>query len=361
MAKDPRSDTPPAAPADGPLPLERRLRQALRQAGSALADAPLQRLSDTGLAHDHVRLWGTGWLARVPKQSQLDLPAAENLDYQRHCFERASASGHTPRLHGVLPTSSLLPRGALLVEYVAGRPVRLPQDLPALAQALASLHRLPVPARQAPLMAPADPLADLLAEVDRQAAFLDGPLDPVTRQAIEAERRALQPLLAQPQRPPVCLVSFDAHPGNFVVKADGQAVLVDLEKCRYGHAGVDLAHATLYTSTTWDESARATLSDAEVQAFIETWERAMGPVAQACRPWHLPLRRAMWLWSVTWCAKWRVLSTRDPAADGEDWSSRHSREALVAHVRERVDHYLDPVVVASVRDGLHRLDQALGA
>jgi Ser/Thr protein kinase RdoA (MazF antagonist) len=249
---------------------------------------------------------------------------------------------------------------ALLVEHVAGRPARLPQDLPALARALASLHRLPVPDQRAPLMAPADPLADLLAEVDRQAAFLDGPVDPVSRAAIEAERRSLQPLLARPGRPPVCLVSFDAHPGNFVVRPDGQAVLVDLEKCRYGHAGIDLAHATLYTSTTWDESTRSILSDADVQAFIEVWERSAGLLAAPCRPWHLPLRRAMWLWSVTWCAKWRVLSQRAPAADGEDWSSRHSREALVAHVRERVDHYLDPQVVASVRDGLHRLEQRLG-
>jgi hypothetical protein len=32
------------------------------------------------------------------------------------------------------------------------------------------------------------------------------------------------------------------------------------------------------------------------------------------RPWHGPLRRAMWLWSLTWCAKWRVLSACAPTA-----------------------------------------------
>jgi hypothetical protein len=60
----------------------------------------------------------------------------------------------------------------------------------------------------------------------------------------------------------------------------------------------------------------------------------------------------MWLWSVTWCAKWRALSTQAPheADGGEDWSCALSEAALVAHVRERVDHYLSAEVVARVCD-----------
>lgn len=341
-----------------------RLRQALLAARSPWADTDLQPLPDTGLAHDHIRLGTSGWLARVPKQSQLDLPAEANLRYQQACFERASASGHTPRLQAVLPPGALLPRGALLVEWVQGRPARLPDDLPALARALAALHRLPVPppGDRPPLLAPADPLADLAAEIGRQARHLpDAALSPVTRQAIEAERAALQARVARPGRPPVTLVAFDAHPGNFLIRPDGEAVLVDLEKCRYSHPGLDLAHATLYTSTTWDLHSQAVLTTEQEAGFLRSWAQHAGPLAEAGTAWQVPLRRAMWLWSVTWCAKWRATSVRAPVADGEDWSARRSDPALVAHVRERVDHYLDAATVQRVRAGFDALQHAVDA
>ena len=39
-----------------------------------------------------------------------------------------------------------------------------------------------------------------------------------------------------------------------------RAYLVDLEKCRYSYPSFDLAHATLYTSTTWDMDTHTVLS-----------------------------------------------------------------------------------------------------
>ena len=42
-----------------------------------------------------------------------------------------------------------------------------------------------------------------------------------------------------------------------MMRVDGCAVLVDLEKCRYSYAQPDLAHATRYTSTTWDAASSA--------------------------------------------------------------------------------------------------------
>ena len=46
-------------------------------------------------------------------------------------------------------------------------------------------------------------------------------------------------------------------------------------------------------------------------------------------------------------------------ADGEDWSAERSEAALVAHVRERVDHYLSATVVQQVLDGFDTLDREL--
>ena len=104
------------------------------------------------------------------------------------------------------------------------------------------------------------------------------------------------------------------------------------------------------------------LEVADVVAAYTTWSHAVGaPAADAALAWHVPLRRAMWLWSITWCAKWRALSghAAHVSTDGEDWSTENSDGALVAHVRGRVDHYLTPTVVAQVLAEFDALDQAL--
>ena len=342
------------------------LQRALVADGHPLANHPLDAMADKGLAHDHVRLLGSGWLARIPKQSQMGLEAAHNLAYQRACFERSAQSAHTPQLHSVLAPSSALPRGALLVQEILGRPAHLPHDLPAIATALASLHTLdlPAPADRDPLLDAPDPLRDLLQEIAAQAAYLErAQVALMVHRVVERQMQDLRALCELTPRPPRCLIAFDGHPGNFIVRGDGTAVLVDLEKCRYAYPGLDLAHATLYTSTTWDLHTHAVLSQSEVAAVYRVWADAAEPLAAAARAWHVPLRRAMWLWSITWCAKWRVLSRQRASASaaGEDWSVDRSAARLVSHVRERVDHYLSEPVVERVLQGFDPLDRALNA
>jgi thiamine kinase-like enzyme len=332
----------------------------------------LGALPTTGLAHDHFRIRGTGHLLRVPKQSQLALAAHDNLVYQAACFARASRSGHAPRLHGVVPPSADWPMGALVVDEIEGRPPRLPEDLGAIARALAAIHGLvpPTSADRPPLKDQSDPLRATLDEVESHATHLDGAaLDGAARAAIDEEIGWAQRAVAGPGRPPVTLISFDAHPGNFLIKPDGGAVLVDLEKARYGAAGFDLAHASLYTSTTWDVATHAVLEPDEVAGFYAAWLQAVPPkLAAAARPWLMATRRLMWLWSTTWCAKWRVESARarNAGSEGstEDWSAELSEPALVAHVRGRVDHYLEPRTIARIRSewqGRNALTDLLGS
>jgi aminoglycoside phosphotransferase (APT) family kinase protein len=327
-------------------------------AGPGAAAPQLEPLATTGLAHDHVRIAGTGLLCRVPKQSQLALDAEANLAYQAACFQRAGPSGHVPRLHAVLPPGEGLPLGALVVEEIAGRPPALPGDLPAIAEALAAIHRLPLPepAARPPLKDQSDPIGETLAEVRRQGEHLPrAGLAPEALAAVREELDWAEALAARPRAMPVALISFDAHPGNFLIDPSGRAVLVDLEKARYGGPGFDLAHATLYTSTTWDVATRAVLTPEQTAEAYARWLAAVpAGLGEAARPWLLPLRRIMWLWSVTWCAKWRVESraARKAAAAGgsaEDWSAELSGADLVAHVAGRVADYLDPETIARVR------------
>ncbi len=356
---------PPSSSGDGSSHRD-ALAEALRAGRHPWRDCRLEPLDDTGLAHAHIRLHGHAALARIPKQSQMNLAPRDNLLYEVGCFEQAAASGHTPRLLAVLQVSPGLPDGALIVEEIVGRAAALPRDLHAIGQALAALHRLPLPESTArrPLQDAADPLRELLAEIETQAAYvMQADLSGIALDAIAAELDRLRKLCTRAARPPRHLISFDAHPGNFLIDRDGRAVLVDLEKCRYSHASLDLAHATLYTSTTWSPASAAVLSPADVIGFYRAWAEAFGALAASERAWHLPLRSAMWLWSITWCAKWRVLSrrSRHPGGmPGEDWSADLSDRQLVAHVQERVDHYLGARGIAFVREEFIALAPSLG-
>jgi len=324
------------------------------------ADPALAPMRTTGLAHDHVRIRGTGKLLRIPKQSQLGLGAAANLHYQATCFRRAAPSAHTPRLHAVLEPGVDLPMGALLVDEIVGPVIRLPDELPLLIKALATIHALPLPSDQdrSPLKNPADPLADTISEVLNQATHLDAAdLHPDALRQIRDELATAGSLLNKPQRPPTTLISFDTHPGNFIVQNHGQAFLVDLEKARYGYPGFDLAHATLYTSTTWDVATYAVLTTDQLAEAYRGWlESVPASLANASQDWLLPLRRIMWLWSVTWCAKWRVHSVRSENIDKhrlastEDWSAELSHHELIQHVAERVADYLNPDTITRVRN-----------
>ncbi|MDE1950076.1 MAG: hypothetical protein KGI35_15760, partial [Burkholderiales bacterium] len=246
---------------------------------------------------------------------------------------------------------------------VTGRPARLPEDLDAIAGALAAIHalHLPAPDGRPPLLDPADPLQALRAEIEIQARHLPAAaLDPAVGAVIARERERLRALCEAAPRPPRRLIAFDAHPGNFLIRPDGRAMLVDLEKARYGHPPLDLAHATLYTSTTWDLESRAELRPGEVARAYTSWEARAG---SGQRRWYLPLRAAMWLWSLTWCAKWRALSPRAARADaqGEDWSQGLHEDSLVAHVRDRVDCYLSAPVVDAVCAEFAELQSLFGA
>lgn len=343
-----------------PTPAEQRLttlEAELRRASITYRE--LSPMADTGLAHDHVWMHreGDDWVARLPKQSQMNLGPADNLAYEAACYERASQGGHVPRLHGLLPVSNALPRGGLLVDAIEGRLAQLPEDLPRIAETLASLHRLALPDQPAPLFAPNDPWQAMREEVSTQAQWLEkADLSAAVVTRIRAELDALPTTLPDAER---CLISFDTHPGNFLITGDGRAVLVDLEKCRYGLPGIDLAHTSLYTSTTWDVNSQAVLTLEEVVAFYQRWQACMGkpPSAETL----VACRRATWLWSLTWCAKWRSqhLHAQDAERRGEDWSAELTDAAVIAHVRDRVEHYLSPPIIEHVQNELQRLKTAL--
>lgn len=321
----------------------------------------LEPMAQKGLAHDHVVIRGTGALLRIPRQSQFALPARENLAYQIAGFERCSAGRHAPSFHGAIEPSDALPMGAVIVDYIEGHPARLPAELPALAECLASIHTLPVPDPEGrpPLADHRDPVAGTLKFITEQASYLEEACeDKDARRMIEEEiswaRRFAEKSAGTPQ--PVTLVATDTHPGNYVVREDGRAFIVDLEKALYGAPAIDLAHCTLYTSTTWDLEAGVEIATADVADFYRYYLGHISPLLEyELESWLMPLRRLTWLRSTTWSAKWRVqsrkqrLDAKHEAGATEDWSAENRDEALIRHVEGRTRAYLSAETVERIR------------
>jgi hypothetical protein len=321
----------------------------LRRSGHAsdIRAADLSVHATKGVSHDHWRVGETGAILRIPRMNQWGLDADGALAYQAAAFDRAAASDHTPPCLAVFEPDATLPRGALLVTRIEGRAPVLPDDLPAIAGALAAIHALPVPppGDRAPLQVHQNPVSSTLQVIEEQAAHL-----PAAGLSAASEAGILEDLewarefagQGEPDFPP-SLVCTDAHPGNFLIDAGGKAWFVDLEKALYGAVPIDLAHVTLRTSTGWDPDCRGTLSANDVEGFYQHYLDLAGRErAAALGPWLLPMRRLTWLRTITWFVRWRAeWSGTDHAA------MRDAR--MAAHIRGHVAHCFEPDVIAATR------------
>jgi aminoglycoside phosphotransferase (APT) family kinase protein len=359
----------PASPDAPPRPADGFDLAALAQALEVGPDRLALVRPAKGLAHDHVRVDGLvavggPVMARVPRRSQIGLGAEANLAYQAAAFTRAQPSGRTPALHRVVPPRPGLPGGALLIEAIDGATPRPPDDMPALAETLAAIHRLPTPApsSRAPLVDQSvDPLRHLRAQVERQIAYFDHiDLAHETRAALAnvIERARLQRLPASPA--PVALALSDTHPGNFLMrsgasgpgeqgpgKSGGQAVFVDLEKAFYGCPALDLAHASLPSSTVWDVDVDWEPRAADVIAFHRAYARRAGPARmQALAPWLAPFRPWTWLRTLGFMA--RLIAEGGPPAH---WDKRQA-----AHARARIAWMFRPDIIVRTAGDLIDLD-----
>ncbi len=327
----------------------------------ALQPDDLERLPDKGLAHDHIRIKtlridGHRPLIRVPLLSQFALDPETNLAYQTACFERASQSGHIPRLIDRIEPSTELPMGALVVDEIEGCAVSLPRDLNGMAECFAHVHCLDVPAPtdRPPLAYHADPVAGIMAFIEAQAPFIpDSARNPDVLRLLDEEMAWARSFAAEKAglHPPARLCLTDTHPGNFMVRSDGSVCFTDLEKALYGSPAVDLGHATILTSTLWDTEVQAELSRSEIRAFYAAYLDALPrAMADNLRPWLLPMRRLAWLRSTTWSCKWYAERYRNqPVQTG-------LRAQVQAHVGRRLAAFVDLETVLVVRTEWHGPD-----
>ena len=325
-----------------------------RPAFSSLSATDLKPLPATGTAHGHVRLPG-GLLARVAYAQEGDPTAAARLHVQAASFRHLAPAGRTPRLHDVIEPRFGLPGGALIVDFIAGHAPRLPEDLGVIADTLARIHSMPLPPAASPMPRQKNPFLETLEPIEQNAMrFLDKAVpDSGARAEIAEELRLMRGMaLAFARRPqPLTVALADTHPGNFIVDRSGLAWFVDLEKVHVGSPAIDLAHATLATSTVWHPDVGKVLSRADMQGFHDLYLEKVGKKqAAALQPWLLPMRRLTWLRTTLFMARWRVQtrSPRDPA-DPTQWSDAGLEPAMKAHIDARIDQCFRRETIQSIR------------
>ncbi|MGE3904936.1 MAG: phosphotransferase [Reyranellaceae bacterium] len=340
------------------LPLLRELHRV--PALAALREGDLTPLSSKGTAHGHVAIVppidGRNLVVRIAYAFPGDPTAASRLQLQAEAFRRCAPSKVTPRLFDVVLQSGAMPGGLLIVDRIDGRVPRLPAELDLMAHSLAAIHSLPVPAPEqaAPIPFPPDPVVALLQAIEANAPFVD------RMQIADEVRRALKDELEFARAharssgrgiPETVLALADTHPGNFLVDDAGKAWFVDMEKVHYGAAAIDLAHATLETSTRWDRDVDLVLPLQAVASFYRRYLELIGrDRADRLRPCLLPLRRMTWLRTMTFMARWSVQT--DPAYAGTEpdrWSDSGLSPEMRAHARAVIADLYRPRAVQRIR------------
>ena len=304
----------------------------------------LEPLRTRGLNHAHIRIRGAGALLRVPRLSAYGFDPARNIAYQAACFARAGPCGAVPSLLGAIEPSKGAPWGALVVREIAGGAPVLPDDLPRIARSLAVMHRLAVPDDPAPLLRHRDPVRATVDVIAIQAAYLDrAGIHPDAARQLSEELAWARACGSGPPDHPVTLAGTDTHPGNFIVDGEGAAIFVDLEKMVYGSPAIDLAHASVYTSTMWDSGVA--LTPEQASAFYAAYFSAVpAALGNRIRPWCAAMRRLTWLRTTTWCARWRV-----EAESGPGWSPAGRNPDYMKTIRERIADYFDPATIERIR------------
>ena len=313
-----------------------------------------ETLPATGTAHGHVRL-KDGRLVRIAYAHEGDPTAAARLHVQAEAFRYLQPAGRTPKLHEVVEPRDGLPGGALIVDFIEGRAPRLPDELHAMADTLARIHMLPLPPASASFPRQANPFLETLEAVEQNATrFLDKAVpDSGSRAEIIDELRLMRGMASEfaQRTQPLSVALADTHPGNFIVDTSGIAWFVDLEKVQVGSPAIDLAHATLPTSTLWHPDVGTELAQAEVKSFYDSYLAKVGNERAAeLQPWLQPMRRLTWLRTTLFMARWRVQTEapRDPD-DPSQWSDAGLSTEMKTHLRLRIAMSFDRDVIRAIR------------
>lgn len=299
-------------------------------AGTELAVTPLgQGEYNVNYRFVHPRT-GAPLVLRINTGSQMHLDDQIAYEYAALCD--LAPSGRTPRPLFCDDTRSALPYGALVMEWLPGRPLRYETDLPQAAAILADIHALPVP-QGSRLLRPDDPVGSIYEECLSMSAhyFSWDKADPAVCRLLDAMIAEIGRLVRESGAPGLrCMVNTELNSGNFLIQAGGHSHLVDWEKPLISEPCQDLGHFLAPTTTLWKTDT--VLGPAEIGAFVRQYEAALrGRLDAAMLRARLPVYFTVTcLRGITWCA----MALRE--------YDRPDRPLTNADTRRKLHQYVSP-------------------
>lgn len=239
---------------------------------------------------------------RINTGSQMHL--ADQIVYEFSALQDLAPSGRTPRPLFCDNSRTILPYGALVMEWLPGRALRYETDLETAAHIFADIHTLPIPA-QTRLIRPELPAKAIYEECLEMAEhyFTWDSAEPAVCRLLETLIREIGRFpLDEPACTPPCIVNTEVNSGNFLINETGASYLIDWEKPLISEPAQDLAHFLVPTTTFWKTDV--ILSPAEIRRFLAAYKASAGPRMDfSALSGRLPLFFTVTcLRGVTWCA-----------------------------------------------------------
>ncbi|MEH0022493.1 MAG: aminoglycoside phosphotransferase family protein [Desulfobacter sp.] len=255
---------------------------------------------------------------RINHGSQLGL-GDRQIAYEYQVLEALANSGVTPRPLACHPNPGPLDGGAMLMEFLPGKPLDYRQDLDKAAHIFSRVHAVPAPDT---LIIQADPVMDIAREsTGLLQRFPAHPLEQ-EKALILAYRDEVTTLADQTRdlfkTEEMCIVNTEVNSGNFLI-GDAGAFLVDWEKAVVSYRYQDLGHFMVPTTTLWKTDVRLTPEDR--QRFLTAYHRAACPemdIDEMIRKTQV-MERAILLRALSWCfMAWYEYTRQDRALQNRD-------------------------------------------
>lgn len=279
---------------------------------------------------------------RINTGSQMHL--ADQIGYEFSALKALESSGRTPKALFCDGSKSILPGGALVMEWLPGRALRYETDITDAAEILADIHALPVK-EGTKLLRPDAPLQSIYEECLAMAEhYLRW------ESASPAVCRLIEDMICEIGKRPLrsaaksapCIVNTELNSGNFLINENGHSYLIDWEKPLLSEPSQDLGHFLVPTTTFWKTDVILTPED--IRAFVD---RYIAAAAQRFDTSEIRERLPLYfsttcLRGVTWCAMAMV-----------EYSSP-GRSISNADTFRKIGQYLDEAFLRNILDNYMR-------
>jgi Ser/Thr protein kinase RdoA (MazF antagonist) len=225
----------------------------------------------------------------------------------------------------------------VVTTFIEGRPVEseanTPESLYGIGRAIGRLHSLGLLAV---------PTADFMStervvQAEARLLSIEGRLAPEARRRFDEIR---QLLAATPsfEETPGCLIHNDCHPGNTILRPDGEIVLIDWDGAGLGHPALDLGFLLITADTYTPDVPAVGTSEERVHAIVDGYSAARLPDPRELQALEAAIRYRVTLINAEGVA--HLIERGEPEKIEEWWwNGCEMADSLAERARRRFDEH----------------------